>query len=357
MAFSRGVTHTKTLLSPSTGAEDKVYGADYVAADSHAPAVAGADVGGIPYCPTATTETTSANLTFDGTTLTATVLAGSGLTSGRVALVGASGVITDDAGLTYNTSTDNLTVANAILLPQGDGKGVVFNNGGNPTVLQQDFNGDLSVKCAGTRQFYVDGFGARVRAAGFLGFSNNTEAYNTADSSIGRAGTSNSTIFSAVVSAGGGGGGLVTSRAEINKAVTGIANNVATATFTVTIPNGAHSASGRVALKGAAGVGGAIGADEFSALVEYDWVVTRTTGVNAVVTLSAALLTAITASVAGGATPTIAGAVSAISGAVGATNTFTINVTINALTGSSTNHTCFAYCSLLNDNGSGVTIA
>ena len=28
----------------------------------------GADVGGIPYCPTATTETTSANLTFDGTT-------------------------------------------------------------------------------------------------------------------------------------------------------------------------------------------------------------------------------------------------------------------------------------------------
>src|SRR3990167_5504208 len=30
------VTHTKTLTSPSSGAQDKVYGADYVAPDSHA---------------------------------------------------------------------------------------------------------------------------------------------------------------------------------------------------------------------------------------------------------------------------------------------------------------------------------
>ena len=73
MAFARTVatTHTKTLISPSTGTADKVYGEDYVAADSHSStgSVAGADVGGIPYCPTATTETTSSGLTFNGTNL------------------------------------------------------------------------------------------------------------------------------------------------------------------------------------------------------------------------------------------------------------------------------------------------
>ena len=67
MAFARTVTHTKTLISPSTGSADLVYGADYVSATSHTAAVSGADVGGIPYCPTATTEATSANLLFSST--------------------------------------------------------------------------------------------------------------------------------------------------------------------------------------------------------------------------------------------------------------------------------------------------
>lgn len=182
--------------------------------------------------------------------------------------------------------------------------------------------------------------------------ANTSFQVGNADTSISRV-AANQLIFSGNTT----GGGTVTSRAEINKNVTAIANNTATATLTVTVPNGAHSAGGKIVLKGAAGAGGAIGADEFSALVEYDFVVTRTTGVNAVATLSAALLTAITSSVAGGATPTISAALSAISGAVGATNTFTFNVTINALTGASTNHTCFCYATLINDNASGVTIA
>ncbi len=173
------------------------------------------------------------------------------------------------------------------------------------------------------------------------------------DAQISRAGA-NQMAFSA---SGSGGGGTATSRAEINKNVTAIANNTGTATLTVTILNAAHSAGGKIIFKGAAGAGGAIGADEFTALIEYDWTVTRTTGVNAVATLSTALLTAITSSVAGGATPTIAAALSAISGAVGATNTFTFNVTINALTGASTNHTCFCYATLINDAASGVTNA
>lgn len=150
--------------------------------------------------------------------------------------------------------------------------------------------------------------------------------------------------------------GAAVSRAEINKQVTAIADNVATDLVTITIPNSAQSAGGKFIVKCSAGAGGAIGANEFTAANEYDFVVTRTTGVNAVATLSTAFLTTITASVAGGATPTLAGSISAISGAVGATNTFTFKATVHAITGSSTNHTCFVFGTLLNDNTSGVTI-
>lgn len=190
-----------------------------------------------------------------------------------------------------------------------------------------------------------------ARSTGMWGFSS-SGLNSTIDANLSRGGA-NHIVFGSTLP----GAGNATSRAEINKAVTAIADNVATATFTVTIPNGAHSAGISFMLTGSAGAGGAIGANEFSALIAYDCVVTRTAGANAVATLSAALLTAITASVAGGAVPTISAAISAISGAVGATNTFTLNVTIHAITGSSTNHTCFCYASLMNSNASGVTIS
>jgi hypothetical protein len=47
----------------------------------------------------------SANLTFDGTTLTAANFADSSLTSGRVTYAGASGNLTDSANLTFNGTT------------------------------------------------------------------------------------------------------------------------------------------------------------------------------------------------------------------------------------------------------------
>ena len=66
MAFSRTVatTHTKTLIAPSTGSADKVYGSDYVSASSHTatPAVTDATSGGIPYFDSATSEASSALL-------------------------------------------------------------------------------------------------------------------------------------------------------------------------------------------------------------------------------------------------------------------------------------------------------
>lgn len=148
----------------------------------------------------------------------------------------------------------------------------------------------------------------------------------------------------------------VTTRTQINKAVTGIADAVATATFTVTIPNGAHSAMLKVTLIGSLGAGGAIGANEATASISYDIAIARTAGVNATAAISSAYGSAATA-VAGAATVTVAGALSAISGAVGATNTFTVNVTITKSAGSSANHTCLCYGRLMNANASGITIA
>jgi hypothetical protein len=221
-------------------------------------------------------------------------------------------------------------------------------------ILNQTNGGDAT--------FFGAVTGARFTSAGYL--QANQGLFVVTDSNTGYVmGSGNDVNMTRgganqwVFGSGTSGAGTTKSRAEINKLVTGIADNAATATLTGTIPNGNHSAGGKIIFKGAAGAGGAIGSDEFSAEIEYDWVVTRTTGANAVVTLSAALLTAITASVAGGATPTISAAVSAVSGAVGATNTFTFNVTIHAITGSSTNHTCFVYLTSLNDNASGFTVA
>ena len=81
MAFSRN--HALVMVTPDDPAyENKP--SDWNAGH----ALSGADVGGIPYCPTATTETTSANLTFNGTT--------------TLRLGGAGGInFTNDGNATY----------------------------------------------------------------------------------------------------------------------------------------------------------------------------------------------------------------------------------------------------------------
>lgn len=151
-------------------------------------------------------------------------------------------------------------------------------------------------------------------------------------------------------------GGSVTSRTEMNKTVAAIADNVATAVLTVTIPNAAHSGSMRVRVTGSAGAGGAIGANEATAVNEYIISFTRTAGVNAVTTISAAYGAA-ASTVAGANAVTCVAAMSTVSGAVGATNTFTVNVTIARAAGSATNHTCLVYAQLMNANATGITIA
>ena len=149
-------------------------------------------------------------------------------------------------------------------------------------------------------------------------------------------------------------GGATTSWRK-RKVVTGIVDAVATSVLTVTIPNAAHSAVIRVRLGGSLGAGGAIGANEASASASYDFVVTRTTGVNAVAGVATATGAA-SAIVAGASTITMTAAPSAISGAVGVSNTFTVDVTISRGSGSSDNHTCQVDAEVVNANTTGVTI-
>lgn len=154
----------------------------------------------------------------------------------------------------------------------------------------------------------------------------------------------------------GGSSATTTSRTEINKAVTAFSNGVAKATFTVTVPNAAHNATLKFTVLGALGAGGAIGAGEAMATNTYMIGIVRTAGVATVATATAAS-NAVAVAVAGAATVTATAAVSAISGAVGATQTFTIDVTITRSGGSSDNHTAMCYGELLNANASGITIA
>lgn len=306
----------------------------------------------------------------------------SGLTAGAVALSGVTGSYTS-GGAVYASSTSALSVGallatNGVVVGGGAGAapatvagftlvgtllttpGVItsgvgtktspnFQGGSTNTGMYTTSGFTAGLSLNGSSYFDVTNGKVSTVSTNVLGWTSSaSDAAAAADAAMYRGG-SNQVVFSA------GSVNTITSRAEINKNVTTIADNVATATVTVTVPNAAHSAGGKLVIKAAAGAGGAIGADEFSVENEYAWVVTRTAGVNAVATLTA-IVTGVAASVAGGAAVTLTAAFSAISGAVGATNTFTLNVTIAHGSGSSTNHTCFVYGTLLNDNASGVTI-
>lgn len=303
---------------------------------------------------------------------------GTALTNGQVIVSSGGAIVEAGAGFTWNGT--NVATTGSISVGAVGAAHVLQSVSGNSSYLSRTADGlgsnllalgyvalgtGLSVNTGfsnaaqGNRVIAIQ-YSAAIGSAPTAALANNgafgwtssaTEAYGALDTSIGRGGA-NSVVFSGA----NPNSAPATSRTEINKSITAIADNVAKATFTVTIPNGAHSAGGRFTLVGSLGAGGAIGANEASGTVEYEWVVTRTAGVNAVVTLSAAVANP-TASVAGAAVMTITAAASAIAGAVGATNTFTLDVTIHAVTGSSTNHTCFANATLLNSNASGVTIA
>jgi hypothetical protein len=143
---------------------------------------------------------------------------------------------------------------------------------------------------------------------------------------------------------------------EITKTVTAIADATATDVLTITVPNAAHVAQMSVCVTGVLGAGGAIGAGEAAATNCYVITLVRTAGVNAVATASSASGAA-AAAVAGAATVTATAALSSVSGAVGASNSFTVKITITKSGGSSANHVAFVYARILNGNATGISIS
>lgn len=281
-------------------------------------------------------------------------------TQGQVAYFDANGLPTGDTGLTYASGA--LTASVAAQVKTGSITTQIKSGG---SFGQLDAGGASNGMWLMTGS--VGGGAAVIRSNGasdcfsmgsnvpLLWTANGGNGYNaTIDSTIVRAGAPNSLIFSSAIN---GASGQATSRTEINKAVTAIADATATAVFTVTVPNAAHSASIRVRLAGSMGAGGAVGANESTQDAEYMINIARTAGVNAAATIGAVVGQAAAASVVGADNVAVTGTLSAIAGAVGVANTFTINVTITKSAGASAAHTCLAFAELLNANTAGVTIS
>jgi hypothetical protein len=156
------------------------------------------------------------------------------------------------------------------------------------------------------------------------------------------------------INAAAGAAGAFTS---IVKTVTGIVDNVATDTFTVTVPNAQHRAAFRFTVISGLGAGGAVGAGEAAGATMGVCAIVRTAGVNAVAGYTVLTGAANNVAVAGAATQTCVITISAVAGAVGAVNTFTVKVTVVKSAGSSAAHTATLICECLNSQASGITVA
>ena len=140
--------------------------------------------------------TTGANLTFDGTTFTASSIKNSALTSGRVTYAGASGLLSDSANLTYGTglSVNGISQVFQTGLFSTDGtlSNYSVNNGvylnGNATGWSQ-LSGD------GTRSSFVRVWGSGASPADFIVFNTASSERMRIDSS-GKVLIGNSTAIS-----------------------------------------------------------------------------------------------------------------------------------------------------------------
>jgi hypothetical protein len=136
-------------------------------------------------------------------------------------------------------------------------------------------------------------------------------------------------------------------------AKTGIADNTATAVITVTVPNGEVNAGLFLDIVGHLGTGTDL--SESTRVATGVIAIARKTGA-AAVGVASTLAQAQIATTAGGATLTLAYAVSSITGAVGATNTFDVTVTL-VKTGTVDDHSVVIGARLLNSLATGATMA
>lgn len=163
-----------------------------------------------------------------------------------------------------------------------------------------------------------------------------------------------------------GSGGLINSGAALDAVAAGsattchrtvfkktaIADNTATDIITVTVPNANHAAAIKLTFLSS---NGSTDAFESSRAAVGLVVLARTAGANVVAT-AIALTNAGIATVAAGATHTLAYDLSAIVGAVGASNTFTIRVTIDD-SGNTGANQVVVLAELINSEATGVTMA
>jgi hypothetical protein len=150
----------------------------------------------------------------------------------------------------------------------------------------------------------------------------------------------------------GGVAGGATSLHRLLFKKTGIADNTATAILTLTIPNDEHAAVVKLLFLSS---NGSTDDKESARCAEGAVVITRTAGVNAVAVVATLELAQI-ATVAAGATHTLAYDLSSVSGAVGAVNTVDIRVTVND-SGNLGSNQVVVFAELMNAEGSGVTMS
>lgn len=196
-----------------------------------------------------------------------------------------------------------------------------------------------------------------------LGFSGdeNTGVHSTAADTVSLRGggtdlvaaDSTGTFISGGIRLGHNTPGAASSYRSFVKKVTDIAENTATDILTVTAPNVALS--GLVKLTILATMSGVSTTYESSRCATGNVVVTRVAGA-AVVGAASTLAQTQIATSAGGATITLAYGVSSVTGAVGASNSFTIQVTVDASAGSPT-HSVMVLVEVFNMETGGITVA
>ena len=136
---------------------------------------------------------------------------------------------------------------------------------------------------------------------------------------------------------------------EINKVVTGLADNAVVTIATVTVPNATLGAGIAIFVNGSLGDG------DSSQQTIVDIGISRIAGAATKAVAGAAIGPGATAGATGNAVTTVS--VTGMTGAVGATQTFDIQVKVARSAGTSNNHVVAARLALLNGLGGGVTIA
>lgn len=185
-----------------------------------------------------------------------------------------------------------------------------------------------------------------------LRFTGSLDVGNFQDTILSRGAANNLALAAGDSLSIGGATAAATTSTKLIKKVTGIADNSATDVITVTVPNANHAAGIKLSFVSS---NGSTDAFESSRVAEGFVVLARTSGVDTV-TAVAALALAQIATVASGATHTLAYGVSAISGLSSATQTFTITVTINDV-GNVGSNQVVVVAEVINAEATGVTIA